>query len=75
MTDTLVATLTEDREALRAALAAAADRDLAAVERTHPRLGPLTGYQWVAALGGHEERHTAQIREIAAALGAGPTAA
>jgi hypothetical protein len=31
-------------------------------------LGPLTFYRWVVFMGGHEARHTAQIREIAAAL-------
>ena len=43
-------------------------RDLAQVSRPHPVLGPLDGYQWVAAIGGHEERHTLQIHEIADAL-------
>lgn len=62
--------LTRSRSALASALAAAADRDLGAVTRVHPRLGTLTGWQWVAALGGHEERHAAQIREIAAQHGA-----
>ena len=43
-------------------------RDLAQVSRPHPVLGPLDGYQWVGAIGGHEERHTLQIHEIADAL-------
>ena len=54
---------------------AAEGRDLAAVSRAHPRLGPLTGYEWIAALGGHEERHTAQIAEIAETLASGTSAA
>jgi hypothetical protein len=62
--------LARSRAALRAVLAAHADRDLAATERAHPRLGPLTGEQWVLALGGHEARHAAQIREIGAQLAA-----
>ena len=43
-------------------------RDLAQVTRPHPVLGPLDGYQWMATVGGHEERHTLQILEIAEAL-------
>lgn len=42
--------------------------DLSKVSRPHPVLGPLDGYQWIQAVGGHEERHTMQIVEIAAAL-------
>src|SRR5262245_21122944 len=36
--------------------------------RPHPVFGVLNLYQWVAFAGGHEARHTAQIREIAAAM-------
>jgi len=36
--------------------------------RPHPVFGILNLYQWVAFVGGHEARHTAQIREIAAAF-------
>jgi hypothetical protein len=60
--------LEHSRTALIAAIRAAEGRDLAAVTRTHPRLGPLTGHEWIAALGGHEERHAAQIEELADAL-------
>lgn len=64
------ATLQDTRVKLLAMLDAveAERRDLAQVSRPHPVLGPLDGYQWVAAIGGHEERHTLQIHEIAAAL-------
>lgn len=62
--------LERSRQALASALREASDRDLGAVERIHPRLGALTGWQWVAALGGHEERHTAQVREIGERLAA-----
>jgi uncharacterized damage-inducible protein DinB len=34
----------------------------------HPRLGSLNLYQWGVWLGGHEARHTEQIREIAVTL-------
>jgi hypothetical protein len=43
-------------------------RDLAQVSRPHPVLGTLDGYQWIAAVGGHEERHSLQILEIAETL-------
>jgi hypothetical protein len=62
------AALEQSRAALLDALRGAEGRDLAAVTRVHPRLGVLTGYQWIAALGGHEARHAAQIHEIADAL-------
>ena len=64
------ATLQDTRVTLLAMLDAAESerRDLAQVSRPHPVLGPLDGYQWVAAIGGHEERHTLQIHEIAEAL-------
>ncbi len=35
---------------------------------THPVLGPLSFYQWLATMGWHEARHTAQIVEIGEAL-------
>ena len=57
--------LEKSRIALLAAIRAAEGRDLTAVTRSHPRLGPLTGYEWIAALGAHEERHAFQIGEIA----------
>ena len=60
--------LQETRAVLLREIRAAEGRDLAAVSRPHPRLGPLTGFEWIAALGGHEERHTAQIAEIAEVL-------
>jgi hypothetical protein len=59
------AELEKSRVALLAAIRAAEGRDLTAVTRSHPRLGPLTGYEWIAALGAHEERHALQIGEIA----------
>ena len=38
------------------------------VVHAHPRLGSLNLYQWGVWLGGHEARHTEQVREIAAEL-------
>jgi hypothetical protein len=59
------AALERSRESLLAVLDTAEGRDLTAVGRNHPRLGQIDGYQWIASVGGHEERHTLQIREIA----------
>ena len=67
--------LQQSRAVLLKEIRAAEGRDLAAVTRPHPRLGPLTGYEWIAAIGGHEERHTAQIVEIAETLAPGRSSA
>ena len=69
------AALEQSRTVLLEEIRAAEGRDLAAVTRAHPRLGSLTGYEWIAALGGHEERHTAQIAEVAEALTPGASSA
>src|SRR5215217_6775598 len=58
------ASLERSREQLFGLLDTAEGRDLTQITRQHPVLGPLDGYQWIAAIGGHEERHTAQIQEI-----------
>jgi hypothetical protein len=68
--DTAWAALDRSRAALLAVLDTAEGRDLTTIGRTHPRLGQLDGYQWIASIGGHEERHAAQILEIADALAA-----
>jgi len=41
---------------------------LSDVSAPHPALGPLNGYQWFLFLAAHKGRHTAQIREITAAI-------
>jgi hypothetical protein len=48
---------------------------LGSIQLPHPALGPLTLYQWGVAVGGHEARHAAQIRECAEVLGGAPAAA
>jgi hypothetical protein len=60
--------LEQTRAELLAVLTGAEGRDLSQIGRQHPVLGSLNGYQWLAAIGGHEERHAAQIDEIAAAF-------
>jgi uncharacterized damage-inducible protein DinB len=42
--------------------------DLYFLAEAHPRFGPLNGYEFVLLMAGHVRRHTAQIREIRAAL-------
>jgi hypothetical protein len=54
--------------ALREVISAADGLSLCHVGARNPLLGPLNAYQWVVFMGAHEARHTAQIREIAAAL-------
>jgi hypothetical protein len=39
--------------------------------QAHPVLGSLNMYHWVVALGLHDARHAAQIREIGQSLAAG----
>lgn len=68
--DAAWAALERSRSALLALLDVAEGRDLTAIGRAHPRLGQLDGYQWLASIGGHEERHAAQIVEAADALAA-----
>ncbi len=63
-------TLASRREMLRAVLTGADGLALGEIVAPNPVLGPLNAYQWVVFVGGHEARHTAQIRETAAALGA-----
>lgn len=64
------AALERSRAGLLALLDTCEGRDLTAVGRVHPRLGQIDGYQWIASVGGHEERHTLQILEIADQLAA-----
>lgn len=56
--------LQRSRESLLALIDLCEGRDLATIERTHPRLGRIDGYQWLTSIGAHEERHAAQIVEI-----------
>jgi uncharacterized damage-inducible protein DinB len=56
------------REATHDALRSADGLALAEVVAPNPVLGALNLYQWILFIGGHEARHTGQIREIGAAL-------
>ena len=66
--DAALAALEASRDELLAVLNEAEGRDLSKVTQTHPALGPLDGYQWIAIIGGHELRHSLQIEEIGAGL-------
>jgi len=66
--DAAWAALEGSRASLLALLDGAEGRDLTQITRQHPVLGPLDGYQWIAAIGGHEVRHAAQIVEIVGTL-------
>ena len=46
--------------------------ELSAVTLPHPIFGPLTFYQWIVFLAGHEGRHALQIREVGRVLSAQP---
>lgn len=56
--------LQRSRDSLLALIDLCEGRDLATIERTHPALGRIDGYQWLTSIGAHEERHAAQIVEI-----------
>jgi hypothetical protein len=64
--------LQETRVELRRVVEAAAGRDLSGIVRTHPILGDMHMYQWIAVIGGHEARHALQIREAGELLRAQP---
>jgi DinB superfamily len=49
-------------------VAEARHADLHSLAESHPRFGPLNGYEFVLIVAGHSRRHAAQIHEIRAAL-------
>jgi hypothetical protein len=60
--------LTEHRRTLREAIVAADGLALGTIHIPHPRFGMLDFYQWLVFVGGHEARHTAQVREVGVAV-------
>jgi hypothetical protein len=60
--------LTRQQQALRDMLLDWDGVALSELILPHPVFGPLNVYQWVLFVGGHEGRHAAQIREVAAEL-------
>ena len=57
--------LESTRDTLRSAFLSGDGLALSEVVQPHPVLGPINLYQWMLFVGSHEERHTAQIIEIA----------
>lgn len=62
------ATLEAARETLRSAFLAGDGLALGKGVQPHPVFGPINLYQWMLFVGSHEERHTAQVNEIAEQL-------
>jgi hypothetical protein len=60
--------LEASRTAVREALLAGDGLATASIRFPHPALGELTFHQWLAFVGFHEARHSAQIRATAAEL-------
>lgn len=60
--------LAESRAVMLTALQSADGVALGGLVQSHPVLGPLNMYHWVVALGLHDARHAAQIREIGETL-------
>jgi len=60
--------LEKTREAMCSAFRGGDGLALSQVVQPHPVLGPINLYQWMLFVGSHEERHTAQIIEIAEQL-------
>ena len=65
-TETAWSELLQSHTQLRAALLNGDGLALAEVVQRHPVMGPINMYQWAIFEGSHEERHTLQVREIAA---------
>jgi len=57
--------LETSRGILRAFVAKGAGLDLTLLRAPHPRLGELTGYEWILFIGQHEARHAQQLRALA----------
>jgi hypothetical protein len=65
--DALLA-LSASRARLLEAIAKADGLALGSVSAAHPRLGPLTMYEWLLMIARHEARHAEQLHEIANAV-------
>jgi len=63
--------LEQAREGFRSTILEADGLALTEILETHRIFGPMDLYKWIAFVGGHEARHTAQIREIGAQLAGG----
>jgi hypothetical protein len=66
--DEALLALSASRARLLEAIAKADGLALGAVSAAHPRLGPLTMYEWLLMIARHEARHAEQLDEIASAV-------
>ena len=64
------ARLERSRLALVDTVRAGDGRALEVVSAPHPVFGPITAYQWISAIAGHDVRHALQVREAGEALAA-----
>ena len=55
--------LSATRAALRTMVVSADGEDLSSIVAPHGRFGPINMYEWLLFIGGHEARHTEQVRE------------
>jgi hypothetical protein len=58
--------LKASREKMLEAVDQLASFDLSRLTHAHPFAGDLNAYQWILMSGGHEQRHTAQIKRMKA---------
>lgn len=65
--DEALAMLQASRVRLLEAIAKADGLPLGSVRAPHPRLGPLTMYEWLLMIARHEARHVGQLDELALA--------
>jgi hypothetical protein len=65
--DEALVALEASRGRLLEAIAKADGLPLGSVRATHPRLGPLTMYEWLLMIARHEARHVGQLDELALA--------
>jgi hypothetical protein len=56
------------RERTRIFMQQSEEKDLRKCHMPHPFLGTLNLCEWLQTIGGHQIRHTKQMKEIAAAL-------
>jgi len=64
--DAALIALAATRARLLASMHKASGLALSEASAPHPRLGPLTLYEWLLMIARHEQRHAGQLREIRA---------
>ncbi len=64
--DAAIEALSATRARLLQSMQKASGLALSTASAPHPRLGPLTLYEWLLMIARHEQRHAGQLREIRA---------